>query len=99
MLWPIMLLVSLSSRSLRYWRPCVRKVAEQHDGYQQEKEKKSGGAVAGSLANASPALWGVGDGGQQHYRRTDRKGLGCNLVRHQGFCDPGSPACRRGPGI
>ena len=36
--------------------------------------------VAGSLANASPAIWRVGNGGQQHCRRAGGPGLGCDFV-------------------
>src|SRR5205807_2133926 len=99
--WPITPLVSLLCRSLRFWLPCIRKVAEQHDRYQQQKEKgkKSGGAVAGSLANASSPIRRLGDGGQQHYRRADCQRLGCNIIRNQRFRDPCSSAGRGGPGI
>src|SRR5258708_36001088 len=83
--WLITPLVSLPCRSLRFWLPCIRKVAEQHDRYQQEKEKKSGGAVAGSLGHSATANPRPGEGGRGHFRGADRTGLGCNPFCQQRF--------------
>ena len=62
-------------------------------------QQKSGGPVAGSLANASPAIRRVGDGRRQHHRRAGRARLGRDVVRHRGFRDPRSPACRGRPRV
>ena len=73
---------------------------EQEAHYQHDHpQQKSGCPVARSLANASPAIRRVGDGRRQHRRRTGLPWLGCDVVRHPGFRDPRSPACRGGPGL
>ena len=55
--------------------------------------------VAGRMANSSAAIRRVGNGGQQHHRRTRRPWLGRDVVRHQGFRYPGPPARRGRPGL
>ena len=72
-----------------------QEVACKHDHSRQE----DGGPVAGSLANASPAIRRLGNGRRQHRRRTGRPRLGCDSVRHRGFRHPSPPARRGRPGL
>src|SRR5258708_19864093 len=74
--WLITPLVSLPCRSLRFWLPCIRKVAEQHDRYQEEKEKKSGGGSARRVGESPPALRPPRDEHPPHFPRAYISGPG-----------------------
>src|SRR5260370_20441196 len=78
--WLITPLVSLPCRSLRLWLPCIRKVAEQHDRYQQEKEKKSGGSCGRRFAKYTPAIPRLADRRHPQYTNGVYTGLGRDHV-------------------